>query len=123
MRYLFRRLAWAAPLALTLLLPACSSIDLWPFGKEEVRERPRTPTNASEYQCVGGKRFYLRMLENGNAAWVFLADREVRLDKVAATAGTRYSNGSAVLGINGNEATLEDGAANAFAGCKRVGGE
>ncbi|MCX7170603.1 MAG: MliC family protein [Proteobacteria bacterium] len=118
----FTRLAWTAPLFLALVLPACSGINLWPFGKEEVRERSRIPANASEYQCAGAKRFYLRMLENGGAAWVILAEREVRLDKVAAATGTRYSNGIAVLNLNGNEATLEDGPANSFAGCKKAGG-
>lgn len=116
------RLAWLAPLALTLLLSACSGVNLWPFGKEEVRERSRTPANASAFQCAGGKRFYLRLLENGSAAWLILGDREVRLDKVAGTTGTRYSNGIAVLNLNGNEATLEDGPANAYAGCKKAGG-
>ena len=116
------RLVWAAPLSLSLLLSACGGISIWPFGKEEIRERSRTPANASEYQCAGGKRFYLRMLENGGAAWLILADREVRLDKGTAAAGTRYSNGIAVLNLNGNEATLEDGPASSFTGCKKAGG-
>ena len=118
----FTRLAWTAPLCLALVLPACSGIKLWPFGREEARERSRVPANASEYQCAGAKRFYLRMLENGGAAWVILAEREVRLDKVATATGTRYSNGIAVLNLNGNEATLEDGPANSFTGCKKAGG-
>jgi len=115
------RLAWPVPLCLALLLPACSGVNLWPFGKEEVRERSRTPANASEFQCADSKRFYLRLLENGSAAWLILSDREVRLDKVAATTGSRYSNGIAVLNLNGDEATLQDGTGNSFAGCKKVG--
>lgn len=115
--------SWLVPLCLPLLLSACGGISLWPFGGEQVRERSRTPTNAIEYQCTGGKRFYLRYLDNGGAAWVFFPDREIRLDKVAAaTPGVRYSNGIAVLNINGTEASLEDGAASSFAGCKKVGG-
>lgn len=108
----------AVSLCMTALLSACSNISLWPFGREEIRERPRTPTNASSYQCANGKRFYLRKLDDG-AAWVIFPDREVRLDK-ATGSGNRYSNGIAVLTLNGNEATLEDGAANSFAGCKKA---
>ena len=117
--------AWLVPLSLSLLLSACGGINLWPFGGEQVRERPRTPTNAVEYQCSGSKRFYLRLIENGAAAWVFFPEREVRLDKSAAAAasGQRYSNGIAVLTLNGNEATLDDGPASAFAGCKKVGNQ
>lgn len=117
----YPRLARNATVALgmALLLSACSNFSLWPFGREEIRERPRTPTNASDYQCANGKRFYLRMLDNGSAAWVIFPDREVRLDK-AAGSGNRYSNNIAVLTLNGSEATLEDGPAYVFSGCKKV---
>ncbi|MFA7270051.1 MAG: hypothetical protein WC073_11950 [Sterolibacterium sp.] len=122
----FFRMAWPVPVCLSLLLSACSSVNLWPFGREEVRERSRTPSNASEYKCAGEKRFYLRSLDNGGAAWLILADREVRLDKTASTAsatsaaGTNYSNGITVLNLNGDEATLTDGAANTFSNCKKA---
>ncbi|MFA7279411.1 MAG: MliC family protein [Sterolibacterium sp.] len=117
----FSRLArnTTVSLCLALLLSACSNISLWPFGKEDIRERPRTPTNASDYQCANSKRFYLRMLDNGSAAWVIFPEREVRLDK-AAGSGNRYSNGIAALTLNGSEATLEDGPANVFSGCKKA---
>ncbi|MBI5922502.1 MAG: MliC family protein [Betaproteobacteria bacterium] len=117
----FIRATWTVPLTLcaVLLLGACSNFSLWPFGREEIRERPRTPTNASDYQCANSKRFYLRMLDNGGAAWIIFPDREVRLDKVAGS-GHRYSNGIAVLTLNGSEATLEDGPANVFTGCKKT---
>ncbi len=105
-------------LGLALLLSACGNISLWPFGREEIRERPRTPSNASNYQCTGGKRFYLRVLDDG-AAWVIFPDREVRLDK-APGSGNRYSNGIAALTLNGSEATLEDGPASVFSGCKKA---
>ena len=70
--------------------------------------RPKRLMDAMRYSSLGGgKRFYVRDLENGAAAWLILPDRQVRLDKMTG-AGTRYSNGIAVLEINGNEATLND---------------
>ena len=73
------------------------------------------PPNATEYQCDGGKRFYLRFLDNGATAWLIFPDREVGLPKTAK--GTDYSNGVAVLEINGNEARLTDGNIS-YSGCK-----
>jgi membrane-bound inhibitor of C-type lysozyme len=100
-----------------LLFAGCSGMSIWPFGsKGEQLSGP--PANATEYQCEGRKGFYVRDLENGAAAWLIYPDREVRLEKVAG-AGTRYSNGIAVLDINGSEAILDDGPNIAYRGCKR----
>jgi membrane-bound inhibitor of C-type lysozyme len=104
-----------------LLLAGCGDINVRkyiPFGGDTPPERSRTPANATEYQCAAGKRFYVRMLEGGAAVWLILPEREVRLEKLGADAGIRYSNGIAVLDINGSEATLKDGATISFAGCK-----
>ncbi len=114
----FVRTALPALAGLSLLLAGCGSISLWPFGGEKNEERARTPSDATEYQCAGGKYFYVRYLDNGGAAWIIFPEREFRLDKVASAADTRYSNGIATLGINGNEATLADGPAISFTGCK-----
>jgi membrane-bound inhibitor of C-type lysozyme len=106
-----------------LLLSGCGTVkQYWPFGSDTVQERSRTPPNASEYQCAGGKRFYVRTLNGGAAVWLILPEREVRLDK-RADAGQSYSNGIALLELNGNEATLKEGATVVFAGCKTGGGE
>lgn len=104
-----------------LTLSACSSMSVdkvWPFGKDEGPGQPRRFANATEYQCEGGKRFHVRMADSGNTAWLIFPDREVALTKQASA--TRYSNGVAVLEINGAEATLKDGAAT-FNGCKSAG--
>ena len=90
-----------------LFLSACSSVNLWPFGGEKLQERAKAPANSTAYQCAGGKRFYVRNIEDG-AVWVILPDREVRLNK---TTDSRYSNGIAVLDIAAGEATLADGPA------------
>lgn len=113
--------AMLAPVCLSVLLSGCSNIpavNVWPFGGEKARDL--TPANSTEFQCKGGKRFYVRYLENGNAAWLIYPDREVRLDK---TDGTRYSNGIAALTINGDEALLTDGPAIAYTECKATGKE
>ena len=86
------------------------------FGDKNL-ERSRVPPNSITYQCAAGKRFYLRYLDNGAAAWVILPEREFRLDKVAGEAG-RYGNGRAVLVVGAEGATLSDGPAVSYADCK-----
>ena len=117
------RIACAAALACTTLtLSACGSVNvnLWPFGSDLEQDTTRAPAGATAYQCEGGKRLFVRYLDN--AAWVILPEREFRLNKTDSTSGGRYSNGSATLEINDAGATLLDGAAVTHAGCKASGG-
>ena len=109
--------------AMTMLVGGCSSVNLWPFGEsgKSAGPGPRGPENASEYRCDGGKTFHVRLLDGGNAAWVFFPDRQVRLEKVAGDSGKRYSNGIATLSIDGAEATLTDRPALQYSGCKLPG--
>ena len=111
--------------AISLLLAGCGEMNVkkyLPFGGDSATpERSRTPPNSTEYQCAAGKRFYVRTLDGGAAVWLILPEREVRLNKIGAS--TRYSNGIAVLELNGNEATLTDGAASSFTGCKSAGAQ
>jgi len=106
--------------AISLLLAGCGDMNVrkyLPFGSDTSQpERSRTPPNSTEYQCAAGKRFYVRTLDGGAAVWLILPEREVRLNKIGSS--TRYSNGIAVLELSGNEATLTDGAASSFTGCK-----
>ena len=60
----------------------------------------------------------MRTLEGGAAVWLILPEREIRLARVGEGSSMRYSNGIAVLELNGNEATLTDGAAVTFTACK-----
>ena len=119
-----RKLFLCAVSALPIFVSGCAGVSmpampsLWPFGDEKNLERSRVPVNSITYQCAAGKRFYLRYLDNGAAAWVILPEREFRLDKVSADAGTRYGNGKAVLTIIGDEASLSDGPTISYAGCK-----
>lgn len=125
MKNKFIHAACLASAGLSLLLSGCGSVNvnLWPFGGEGAQDRPMTPPNSTEFQCNSGKRFYVRYLDNGAAAWLIYPDREVRLDKVNSVAGARYSNGIAMLEINGNEAMLADGPAISYTGCKAAGGK
>ncbi|HEY3328171.1 MAG TPA: MliC family protein [Novimethylophilus sp.] len=108
--------------ACVLLLSGCGGMNVWPFDGEKSHGPTLAPSNATLYQCDGGKHFYLRYIDTGNTAWLIYPDREVALAKgTASAAGTRYSNGIAVLEIKGNDATLTDGPAISFTGCKLAG--
>lgn len=109
----------AAPVLFSVFAAGCgsTSVNLWPFGGEQNLERSRVPANSITYQCTGGKRFYLRYLDNGAAAWVILPEREFRLDRVGAE-GTRYGNGKADLRVGADETSLLDGPAVSYTGCK-----
>jgi membrane-bound inhibitor of C-type lysozyme len=104
-----------AAVCLVLLLSGCGGAKLWPFGGEGEARQSKVPANATAYQCDGGKRFYVRYLDNGATAWLIYPDREVSLAKTPG--GTSYSNGVAVLEINGSEAKLTDGTIS-YSGCK-----
>ena len=110
----------AAAAALCTLLAGCGSMKIWPFGKEETAEQPGQPANSTAYECEGGKKFYVRMLDQGNTAWLILPLREVGLAKTESGSGLRYSNGISTLQIKGDEAMLEDGPDNTYKSCKAV---
>ena len=119
-----RLLTGIAGTAVALLLSACGDMNLKkynPFGGDPVQERSRTPANATEYQCAAGKRIYVRTLEGGEAVWLILPERELRLDRIGS--GQRYSKGNTVLELNGNNATVSDGAAAIYSACKTGGSE
>jgi len=112
----------AALLVAAALLAGCggfSMSSLVPFSSDGPKARSTAPANATEYQCNGGKRFYLRNIDNDTAVWLIYPDREARLDKVTGEGGNRYSNGPATLDLTGGEAKLTDGTAS-YTACKAV---
>lgn len=115
-----RLLTGIAGAAVALLLSACGDMNLKkynPFAGDPVQERSRTPANATEYQCAGGKRIYVRTLEGGEAVWLILPERELRLERIGSS--QRYSKGNTVLSLNGNDATVADGTATPpYSACK-----
>ena len=103
--------------SLIALLPACSSMSLSnPFSSSN-REQSLTPKNATAYVCEGNKQFYVRMLNNGNDAWLIYPDHEVNLTK-ASDNSNRFTSGVISLVINGAETTLNDGEKIAYTSCK-----
>lgn len=104
-------------LGLVALMPSCGTMDkLNPFGSD-TKEQSRTPENATAYVCEGNKRFYVRLLNNGNDAWLIYPDHEVNLTK-ATGSNNRFSSGVITLDINGAETTLNDGEKIAYTSCK-----
>ena len=97
-------------------LSACSSIKLNPFGSG-TKERSAAPENATAYVCDGNKQFYIRLLNNGNDAWLIYPDHEVNLSK-SADNNNRYTSGVITLLINGDQTTLDDGEKIAYVACK-----
>jgi len=125
MEHKMKRLLTAiAGAAVALLLSACGDMNLKkynPFGGDPVQERSRTPANATEYQCAAGKRIYVRTQDAGEAIWLILPERELRVDRVGST--PRYSKGNTVLELNGNNATVSEGPAVTYSACKTGGAE
>ncbi len=122
MKHGLTRTSALALVCATLLLCACSGVNQWLFGGAQEQDLSRPPPGATAYQCEGGKRLFVRYLDNGAAAWVILPEREFRLNKSASTSGSRYSNGSATLDIKDSGATLSHGAEVTHANCKTSGG-
>ncbi|MBN8475351.1 hypothetical protein [Sulfuritalea sp.] len=114
-----------ATFAAVALLSGCGemAVKVWPFGGDTgVPERSRAPANATEYQCAGGKRIYVRRLDGGDAVWLILPERELRLDRVGSE-GTRYGKGTMVLQLAENAATLTDRSTSPVTGCKTGGAD
>jgi membrane-bound inhibitor of C-type lysozyme len=108
-------------LCAALVLAGCGGLDvskMWPFdSSSKEQDLSRTPPGATAYQCEGGKRLFVRYLDNGGAAWVILPDREFRLTK----GGAGYTNGNATLEAKGGDVALYEGTTVTHAGCKPTG--
>ena len=108
----------AAILWLALALAGCGGISIWPFAGDAAPDRPSRLLNSTRYVCSGGKSFNVRMIDTGNAAWIIFPEREVRFDKAVNSPGTRYVKGAAVLELNCNQASLQDGPTLSFTNCQ-----
>jgi membrane-bound inhibitor of C-type lysozyme len=119
-----RLLTGIAGITVALLLSACGDMSIKkynPFSGDPVQERSRTPANATEYQCTAGKRIYVRTLDAGEAVWLILPERELRVDRVGSS--QRYSKGNTVLELNGSNASVSEGATTTYSACKTGGAE
>jgi hypothetical protein len=107
-----------AALCLAALLSGCGGASLWPFAPSGATDASRKPANATEYQCDGGRLFYVRNLD-ASAVWLIAPDREIRLEKSAGAGDTAYAAGKVRLELTGANATLLDPPAQ-FTGCRRA---
>ena len=98
-----------------MLLQGCTGAWL-PFGSSS-GEAYRTPPGATEFTCAEGKRLFVRFADDGKSAWVFLPDREFRVDRSGGS--DRYTNGSTTLSLQGDSAQLDVDGSRQFADCKR----
>jgi hypothetical protein len=98
-----------------LLLNACSS--MWPFADKKAEIKSYKPSNSTEYQCDAGKKFYVRLMDNGNTIWLILPEREFGLSRVVGE-GVRYSNNISTLILNNDATVLEISPTVRYTGCK-----
>ena len=119
-----KSLATYAVLA-SLSLTGCSNtinmnpLQWWSGPVEQASEQL---AGAVRYQCDGNKRFAVRYGAGTptQPAMAILPEREFRLDPVPGASGARYSNGRNTLSVQGDEASMEENGAAAFANCKRA---
>jgi membrane-bound inhibitor of C-type lysozyme len=104
--------------AVTLLAMAAGGCSggWWPFGRSG-DESNRIPSGATEYVCAEGKRLIVRFDDGAKSAWVFLPDREFRLQQSGSS--DRYSNGISTLSLQGDNVHLDSEGIRQFADCKR----
>ncbi len=99
-----------------LITSACSSIGLTnPFAGSS--DASIYPKDATQYLCDDNKQFNVRMLNNGNDAWLIYPDHEVNLPRLGVDSN-RYASGVIALVVNGEATTLNDGEKVAFVNCK-----
>jgi membrane-bound inhibitor of C-type lysozyme len=106
----------ATALALATILNGCSG-SWWPFGRSSGGEANRIPAGATEYTCADGKRLLVRFASDAKSAWVFLPEREFRLDESGS--GERFSNGVTTLSLTGDTASLDSEGTRQLTDCKR----
>jgi membrane-bound inhibitor of C-type lysozyme len=97
-----------------------SSLNPWSWGMPV--ERAQTlPSDATAYNCDGGKQLVVRYLSGGEkSVMIVFPEREFRLDAAPSASGARYTNGSTTLDSKGNEAMLEESGSVTYANCKQA---
>lgn len=105
-------------LALSFALSACSTSWL-PWARSDEEQPRRLPEGAVEYQCAQGRTLLVRHAADGKSVWLFLPDREFRLDRSPSGAGERYSNGPTTMTVEADVVALDVDGARQYADCKR----
>ncbi len=82
-------------------------------------ERSTVPADATAYTCNGNKPLYVRYGPSSQYAMLIYPDREFRLDADKSGAG-KFTNGRTTLTVSSTDASVEEGGAAVYAGCKRT---
>ena len=106
------------------LLNSCSSIKL---DKENIKDifsfddksQSLSPDNSTQFICDQNRTFFLRYLEDNNAVWIILNNREFRLDKVLVD-DNKYSNGKTVLEFFQDSVTISSNEKSLYKQCKEI---
>ena len=107
-----------------LLLNACSSINL---DKEKITDifslddenQTISPENSIQFNCDQNQTFFVRYLEDKNAVWVILDNREFRLEKDLVD-NNKYSNGKTVLEISQGNMSITSNEKSLYKQCKEI---
>ena len=108
---------------LVILLSSCSSLSI---DKEKISNILSWESDTSEdfslknsiqFKCAENKVFYLRYLEEKNAVWIILDDREFRLEKILDQ-DNKFSNNMSNLEINPENTILNTSAKTSYEQCK-----
>ena len=115
----------AQPFFLSLfLLNACSSINL---DKDKITKifslddanQTLSPENSIQFTCDQNQIFFLRYLEDKNAVWIILDNREFRLEKDLVD-DNKYSNGKTVVEISQGNVSITSNEKFLYEQCKEI---
>lgn len=106
------------------LLNSCSSIKL---DKEKIKDifsfddksQSLSLDNSTQFMCDQNQTFSLRYLEDKNAVWIILNNREFRLEKVLVD-DNKYSNGKTVLEFFQDSVTITSNEKSLYKQCKEI---
>ena len=104
------------------LLNGCSSFNL---DKEKItdifslddEDQILSPENSIQFTCDQNQIFFLRYLEDKNAVWIILDNREFRLEKDLVD-DNKYSNGKTVVEISQGNVSITSNAKSLYKQCK-----
>ena len=99
-----------------ILTSSCSSLSidkdatlkerLIKIFSDNYEEVDLTPEDVTKFHCANNEFFYLKYLEENNAVWVILKNREFRLDKIESV-NKSYANSTASIDIKENSAVIK----------------
>ena len=104
------------------LLSSCSVIN---FEKEKISNILSWSDDSNNleikdsilFECSENKTFNLRYIDEGEAVWIILKDREFRLKKDSLD-NNKFLNGLSILNISKENTTLTTNKKNIFKQCK-----